>query len=185
MDSIRQPPLIILIGPMGSGKTTLGKLLANQLGYNFCDSDHEIERRTGASISWIFDKEGEAGFRERETRVIDQLTQRQQLILATGGGAVVTPRNHALLKRGLVIYLRASVDVQFERTSRDRNRPLLQTQNPKERLAEIFALRDPIYQQLADITVTTGYLSPKKMVQEIISSLCHQGIELMLKLTTK
>lgn len=179
MDSIRQVPLIILIGPMGAGKTTIGKLLAQNFGYDFCDSDHEIERRTGASISWIFEKEGEIGFRERETRVIDQLTQQRRLVLATGGGVVVTPHNHELLKRGIVIYLKASVDVQFERTSRDRNRPLLQAQNPKARLAELFAVRDPIYQQLADITVTTGYLSPKKMVQEIMNNLKKQAIEVV------
>ncbi len=163
--------LLILIGPMGAGKTTIGKLLAQQLDYTFFDSDQEIERGTGASISWIFDKEGEIGFRQRETRAIEQLTRKQQAVLATGGGVVVTPQNHEYLKRGIVIYLRATVDVQFERTCRDRNRPLLQTQNPKERLSQLFAMRDPIYQQLADMTVTTGHLSPKKMVQEIITKL--------------
>lgn len=163
--------LLILIGPMGAGKTTIGKLLAQYFEYDFFDSDQDIERRTGASVSWIFDKEGEAGFRQRETRAIEQLTRKQHAVLATGGGVVMTPQNHEYLKRGIVIYLRATVDVQYERTCRDRNRPLLQTQNPKERLTQLFEIRDPLYQQLADITVTTGYLSPKKMVQEIITKL--------------
>lgn len=163
--------LLVLIGPMGAGKTTIGKLLAQHFGYDFCDSDHEIEQRTGASVGWIFDKEGESGFRERECRAIEELTQRTNTVVATGGGAVMTPQNHLYLSRGIVIYLRATVDVQFERTCRDKSRPLLRTENPKARLAELFEIRDPIYQQLADITVTTGYISPKRMVQEIIDQL--------------
>lgn len=163
--------MIVLIGPMGAGKTTVGKLLAQQLDYNFYDSDAEIERTTGASISWIFEKEGEAGFRTRESKAIDTLTQYDHIVLATGGGAVTTPINQTFLRRGIIVYLKASVEVQYERTFRDRNRPLLQTANPKQKLAELFEIRDPIYQQLADITVITGSSHPRKMVQQILEHL--------------
>lgn len=165
------PPLVILIGPMGAGKTTIGKLLANQLGYQFYDSDYEIEQTTGATINWIFEKEGESGFRQRESKTLDSLTQLSQTVLATGGGAVMTPINHNYIKRGVVIYLRAEVDVQYERTRHDRNRPLLQHSNPKQRLTELFMVRDPIYQSLADIVIPTGVLKPKKMVREILKQL--------------
>lgn len=175
MDNTDEPLLLILVGPMGAGKTTIGKLLAHHYNFEFFDSDQMIVQRTGASISWIFEKEGESGFRKRESCILEQLTTKSQVVLATGGGAVVLPQNHEYLKRGIVIYLRASVDVQYERTCRDRNRPLLQTDNPKQRLTELFAIRDPIYQGLADITVTTGYLSPKKMVHEIIHQLQSHG----------
>lgn len=179
-------PLIILIGPMGAGKTTVGKLLAQQLHFDFFDSDKEIETSAGANIGWIFDKEGEAGFRERETKTIATLTEKNNTILATGGGVVVTPQNHTYLKRGIVIYLRASVDTQYQRTYRDKSRPLLQTENPKQRLTELFAIRDPIYQQLADITIPTGYMSPKKMVQTILQELnALNVVSLPTKVSTK
>ena len=171
MECNQPKPLIILIGPMGAGKTTIGKLLAQQLGFTFYDSDHEIERLSGANISWIFEKEGEAGFRQRESRVLDKLTQLENVVLATGGGVVTIPQNHAFLKRGIIIYLRAQVDIQYERTCRDRSRPLLQTENPKQKLTELFNQRDPIYQQLADITIVTGHSSPKKMIQDILLQL--------------
>lgn len=170
-NTLKNNTLISLIGPMGAGKTTVGKLLAQQLDYDFFDSDAQIEQSTGASISWIFEKEGEIGFRKRETKAIHSLTQRSHLILATGGGAVVTPANQDYLKRGIVVYLKASVEIQYERTCRDRNRPLLRTDNPKQKLAELFALRDPIYQALADITVMTGNSHPRQMVQEILDAL--------------
>lgn len=170
-NSKKNNTLVVLIGPMGAGKTTVGKLLAQQLDYDFFDSDAEVESSTGANISWIFDKEGESGFRLRETKAIDKLTQKSHLVLATGGGAVVAPINRDYIQRGLVVYLKASVDVQYERTCRDRNRPLLQTQNPKQKLAELFGARDPIYQEIADITVVTGSSHPKKMVQEIVDAL--------------
>lgn len=169
--------LVVLVGPMGAGKTTIGRLLAQQLGFEFFDTDHEIEKATGASVSWIFEKEGEAGFRRRETNTLSRLTERHQTVLATGGGAVVTPANHAYLKRGIVVYLRAEVAVQYERTSRDRNRPLLQIANPKQRLTELFEQRDPLYQALADIVVTTGHLSPRRMVNEILHQLVPHYIE--------
>lgn len=169
--------LIVLIGPMGAGKTTIGKLLAQQLKYKFFDSDAVIEQNSGARISWIFEKEGEVGFRERETRAIAELTQTQHTVLATGGGAVVAPINRDYLARGIVIYLQASVEVQYERTCRDRNRPLLQTENPKQRLQELFDLRHPIYLATADIVVTTGHRSPKKMVEDILHALRDFGLE--------
>ena len=171
MDGKQHNPLIILIGPMGAGKTTIGKLLAQQLGFDFYDTDQEVERLSGASVSWIFEKEGEIGFRARESRVLDRLTRMNQVVLATGGGAVTTLENHAYLKRGIIIYLRAEVDIQYERTCRDKNRPLLQTENPKQKLQALFEKRDPIYQQLADITVVTGHFSPKKMIQDILAKL--------------
>lgn len=171
-----QQPLIILIGPMGAGKTTIGKLLAQQLNFNFFDSDKEIEMNAGANIGWIFEKEGEAGFRERETKTLENLTNHHNTVLATGGGVVVTPQNHEYLQRGTVIYLKASVETQYQRTHRDKSRPLLQTENPKQRLTELFQVRDPIYQQLADITIITGYMSPKKMVQMILQELENRHI---------
>lgn len=166
-----RPPLLVLIGPMGSGKTTIGKLLAQHLGYEFFDSDKEIETATGASINWIFEKEGEAGFRERESRMLEQLTEQNGRVIATGGGAIMLPDNHQILQRGFVIYLNASVDTQFSRTCRDRSRPLLQTHDPKQRLADLYAVRAPIYQRLADLEVITGPSSPKRLVQEILDQL--------------
>ena len=172
--------LLVLIGPMGAGKTTIGKLLAQQLSYQFFDSDAVIEQMTGARISWIFEKEGEAGFRERETKAIAELTQHTYSILATGGGAVLSPLNRAYLSRGIVIYLQASVEVQYERTYRDRQRPLLQTTNPKQRLQELFDSRHELYLATADIVVTTGYRSPKKMVEDILVALQDIGVTLPL-----
>jgi shikimate kinase len=148
---------IYLIGPMGVGKSTIGRKLAERFELTFKDSDHEIEQRTGASIPLIFDIEGEAGFRKREQAVIDDLTQLSQLILATGGGVVVNVDNrHALKERGLVIYLHASVDTLLERTAFCRNRPLLQTEDPRTRLQELMDVRHPLYEEIADITVETG-----------------------------
>lgn len=170
MDATTQS-LIILVGPMGAGKTTIGRLLAQQLGYQFYDSDSEIEAAAGVSVGWIFEKEGEAGFRQRESKILDKLTRCSHTVLATGGGAVMTPINREFFKRGMVIYLRAEVEVQYERTCRDRNRPLLQTENPKQRLADLFAIRDPIYQQLADVVITTGHTSPKRMVHDLMAQL--------------
>ena len=171
MDGKQHNLLIILIGPMGAGKTTIGKLLAQQLGFDFYDTDQEVERLSGASVSWIFEKEGEIGFRARESRVLDRLTRMNQVVLATGGGAVTTLENHAYLKRGIIISLRVEVDIQYELNCRDKNRPLLQTETPKQKLQALFEKRDPIYQQLADITVVTGHFSPKKMIQDILAKL--------------
>lgn len=153
---------------MGVGKTTIGRQLAKNIGCKFLDSDHEIERRTGADIPWIFDIEGEAGFRERECIVIDELTQRQGLVLATGGGAVLSADNRRhLMSRGMVVYLRASIDHLLKRTAFDRNRPLLQTDNPRRRLEQLFAERDPLYQEIADVIVDTDNRSVSNSVKLI------------------
>jgi shikimate kinase len=160
---------IYLVGPMGAGKTTVGRHLAELLGRPFVDSDHEIETRTGASIPWIFEKEGETGFRLREESVIDALTQKTGIVLATGGGAVGREQNRYFLKqRGIVIYLYTSVEMQLARTARDRNRPLLQTANPEKKLAELLALRDPLYREVAHYVVPTSDGSARDLAQKII-----------------
>jgi len=167
---------IFLVGPMGAGKTTIGRQLAEALGYIFLDSDHEIEQRTGANIPLIFDVEGEAGFRRREAAVIDELTQRSGLVLATGGGAVLDPDNRTHLKaRGRVIYLAASIAKLLERTARDRNRPLLQTGDPRAKLEELMALRDPLYRDVADIVVDTDRGSVRRVVKDILMRLAKQA----------
>ncbi|BAU56872.1 shikimate kinase I [Halorhodospira halochloris] len=153
----RIPSRIFLVGPMGAGKTTIGRELASRLGFRFVDSDSEIERKTGVSIPWIFDIEGEQGFRQREAAVIDQLTQQEHLVLATGGGAVTTPSNRdALSARGIVIYLFTPVQVQLQRTRHDTNRPLLQSSNPRQRLEELMQQRDPLYRQIADLVIESS-----------------------------
>ncbi|MXZ32100.1 MAG: shikimate kinase, partial [Gammaproteobacteria bacterium] len=130
---------VFLIGPMGAGKTTVGRLLARDLGLEFLDSDHEIEKAANASISWIFDMEGEAGFRRRETRMIARLTERQEVLLATGGGAVLDPGNRNLLKdRGIVVYLYVSLEAQLSRKLKDENRPLLRTGDREQRIRELY-----------------------------------------------
>jgi shikimate kinase len=163
---------VILVGPMGAGKTTIGKVLANHLKLEFVDSDREIEAATGADIPWIFDVEGEAGFRERESRMIAELTARQGIVLATGGGSVLAPANRECLRAGgFVVYLRASLSQQIERTSRDKNRPLLQTPDPAGRIAELMKIRDPLYREVADIVVDTNRRSPRIVGQEIVRRL--------------
>jgi len=143
---------VYLIGPMGSGKTTIGQRVARRLGLEFHDSDHELEAQTGASVSLIFDVEGEAGFRERETRMLEQLTRRRGVLVATGGGVVLRERNRELLKRsGLVVYISTSVAQQLRRLNRDRSRPLLQTGDRKAKLARLAEQRNPLYEELADI----------------------------------
>ncbi|NNM52306.1 MAG: shikimate kinase AroK [Pseudomonadales bacterium] len=147
---------IFLVGPMGAGKSTIGRQLAELLDLDFLDTDQEIERRTGADIPWIFDVEGEQGFRDREESVIDLLTQRSQLVLATGGGAVMRHANREHLHgRGFVIYLCTTVDQQLERTARDRHRPLLQTSDPEKTLRDLQAIRDPLYREVAHAVVST------------------------------
>ena len=159
---------IFLVGPMGAGKTTIGRQLAAALGKEFVDSDHEIEARTGASIPWIFDVEGEEGFRRREAVVIDELTRRQNIVLATGGGAVLDETNRRHLRnRGTVIYLAADVDHLLQRTRHDRNRPLLQTDDPRARLEELMRIRDPLYREVADIVLQTDQSSVRHAVERI------------------
>ncbi len=162
---------------MGAGKTTIGKQLAKFLGWAFVDSDHEIIARTGVKIPIIFDVEGEEGFRRREKDVIDELTQRQDLVLATGGGAVLDADNRNLLRqRGVVVYLCASPEQLYKRTGRDRNRPLLQAGDPQEKIRQLLALRDPLYRDVADIVMETGEESVRSVVKKLMEHLKRQGI---------
>ena len=163
---------IFLVGPMGAGKSTVGKQLAKALGRDFYDSDKEIEKRTGVSISWIFEMEGEDGFRLREQKVIDELTELKNIVLATGGGAVLAEQNRrALRSRGYVIYLSASVEQLLRRTNKDKNRPLLQTDKPKDTITDLMAERAPLYQDVADIELRTGDQSIQYVVSELIKQL--------------
>ncbi len=163
---------IFLVGPMGAGKSTIGKRLAHLLGAEFVDSDREIEQHTGASIPLIFELEGESGFRQRESQILDELTQRSNIVLATGGGSVLVPQNQEMLKkRGKVIYLYTTVAQQLQRTRRDQNRPLLQTDNPEQKLQELFDIRDPIYRQLATLIIDTDGRSIYSVSQEIVRRL--------------
>lgn len=171
IDLARRLPAIFLVGPMGAGKTTIGKLLAKQLGREFIDCDWYIIEQTGADIPWIFDKEGEIGFRDRETKALSELTAMPNIIMATGGGAVGRAENRALLKQGLVIYLDASVDTQLIRTKKDKNRPLLQNDNPRAILEKLYQERSPLYKEVADIIVPTGRAFPKQMIAEILQCL--------------
>lgn len=170
---------IFLIGPMGAGKTTIGRQLSELLRLEFVDSDHEIEARTGANIPWIFDVEGEEGFRLREESVIDLITQRQQIVLATGGGAVMRAANRQHLhERGTVVYLYTPVATQLERTARDRNRPLLQTPDPRQRLTELMTVRDPLYRETAHIIMPTEGGSARDVAMRIIHALeAHAELE--------
>ena len=159
---------IFLFGPMGVGKTTVGRALAEYLGIDFYDSDQEIEVSTGADIPWIFDVEGESGFRSREIRMIDQLSKKKIIVLATGGGAVLSRDNRQRLKkRGVVVYLCASIKQQVMRTSRDKNRPLLQTSSLEKRIRELMEIRDPLYREVADIVVDTKRSNPKAVSRDI------------------
>lgn len=165
---------IFLIGPMGAGKSTIGKQLANLLGMEFYDIDQEIERRTGADIAWVFDVEGEVGFRLREERVIAELVQQQGIVLATGGGAILSSETRKrLASRGVVIYLEPSVERQLIRTQRDKKRPLLRDAGSEARrvLEEIAKVRTPLYQEIADFTVRTDNQSPRIVTQHITSLL--------------
>lgn len=159
---------IFLVGLMGAGKTTIGRLLARHRNLEFVDSDHEIEARCGVSIPTIFEIEGEAGFRKRESCVIDELSQRQGVVLGTGGGAILDPLNRERLKaRGTVIYLRCHPQELYLRTRHDRNRPLLQTENPLARLQDLYEQRHPLYMQTADIVLETGRQSVHCLVRKL------------------
>ena len=160
---------IFLIGPMGAGKSTIGRQLAQMLGMDFVDSDAVIEERAGADIDWIFDVEGEEGFRKREARIINELTQGQGIVLSTGGGSILSKENRNVLSaRGIVIYLETTVDKQFERTQRDKKRPLLQTENPRQTLEELAKIRNPRYEEMADIVLQTDEQSAKVVASNII-----------------
>lgn len=171
-DTARPAANIFLIGPMGAGKSTVGRCLADLLHKEFQDSDHEIEARTGASIPLIFEIEGEPGFRKRESLVLDELTQRNNVVLATGGGVVLAAENRERLRqRGIVVYLQAPLDMLAKRTRHDRGRPLLQTNDRRRALADIVAVREPLYRETAHIVVETSTRAPMTVAREIARKL--------------
>lgn len=154
---------------MGAGKSTIGRLLSHELKLTYIDSDREIEDRAGANIPWIFDVEGEDGFRDREEAVIRELCEMDGIILATGGGAILREANRACLQAsGYLVYLQTSVDQQLERTARDKSRPLLQTENPRAVLETLMEKRDPLYRGACDLMVVTDKRHPRSVVSEII-----------------
>ncbi|NPA72973.1 MAG: shikimate kinase AroK [Gammaproteobacteria bacterium] len=163
---------IFLVGPMGAGKSTVGRLLAEKLHYDFVDSDHEIEDHTGATIPMIFDIEGESGFRDREEMIIDELSERKEVVLATGGGVVEREKNRQHLRsRGFVVYLKSPVEALIQRTKHDRNRPLLQNANPEKVLAELMERREPWYLEMADLVIETQQVPVHRVVKHIVDSL--------------
>ncbi len=163
---------IFLVGPMGAGKSAVGRQLARMLHMTFLDSDEEIEARTGVDIPFIFEKEGEEGFRKREAKAIDDLTAKDGIVLATGGGAILDASNRSHLgARGFVIYLRTSVEQQLKRTSRGRHRPLLQNDDPRAVLETLLATREPLYIEIADLTVDTDGRRVKAVAEEILDTI--------------
>lgn len=168
MPGMKMPGNFFLVGLMGAGKTTVGRALARMTDKQFLDSDHEIEARTGVRVPLIFEIEGESGFRAREAEVIAELTSLPDIVLATGGGAILDPVNRECLKQnGFVIYLRANVEDLYMRTCHDKNRPLLQTANPKARLQELFEARDPLYREVADLVVDTSRQSVHQLLTRL------------------
>jgi shikimate kinase len=169
---MKQPRNIFLIGPMGAGKSAVGRQLARMLHLDFLDSDDEIESRTGVDIAFIFEKEGEDGFRRREARVIDELSQLEGIVLATGGGAVIDPDSRSRLgARGFVVYLFTSVEQQLRRTSRGRERPLLENADPAVVLERLMSERDPLYREIADLVVNTDGRRVQTVAREIHDAL--------------
>ena len=167
---------IFLVGPMGAGKSTIGRQLAKSLNRRFFDSDKEIEERTGVSISWIFEMEGEAGFRAREQKVIAELTGLKDIVLATGGGAVLAEENRrALRAQGHVVYLAASEEQLLKRTAKDKTRPLLQTDDPQQQIIDLLEKRDPLYRSVADVVLRTGDQSIQHTVSDVIKQLEELG----------
>jgi len=163
---------LIFVGMMGSGKTTVGRALARHLGKAFVDSDEEIQKRTGVNIPYIFDVEGESGFRLRESAALAELVKRDNMVLATGGGVVLMDQNRALLKQsGIVVYLRANVHDLWHRTRHDRNRPLLQTNDPYGKLMELYHQRDPLYRQAADIVIQSGKQSAQNLMLHLVGEI--------------
>lgn len=166
---MKHPKNIFLIGPMGAGKSVVGRYLARSLNLSFVDSDDEIELRTGVDIPFIFEKEGESGFRKREAIVIDDLSKRENIVLATGGGAIVENDSRSRLgARGFVVYLYTTVDQQVSRTSKGRERPLLENVDPRTALEQLLLFRDPLYREIADIIVETDGRKVKSVVDEIV-----------------
>jgi shikimate kinase len=170
---------VFLVGPMGAGKTTVGKRLAEARGMAFVDSDHEVETRTGVDIAYIFEREGEAGFRRREKQVIAELTLRENIVLATGGGSVLDPENRRHLSaRGIVVYLYASIDHQHARTLRTENRPLLNEADDRRlTLEKLFTTRDPLYREIADLVLPTDGRNARLLAREIEDYLSRPATE--------
>lgn len=163
------PQPVFLIGMPGSGKSTVGRLLAREAGRTFIDCDREIEARSGVSIATIFELEGEAGFRKRESSMLDELTQRSDVVLATGGGAVLAEDNRRMLStRGLVIYLQASTEELVRRTAGDKARPLLNVDDPRGRLLELLAVRQPLYEATAQVSFHSGAANPRRLVKRML-----------------
>ncbi len=166
---------IFLVGPMGSGKTAVGRALARRLHWDFRDSDAEVESRTGVDVPYVFEKEGESGFRQRESAALERLTRLAPVVLATGGGAILNADNRRLLvERGRVVYLETSVQQQLERTRLSQTRPLLQHPNPAQRLQELMQIREPLYRQIAHVTVQTDARRVAAVVEEILRLLQGQ-----------
>ena len=169
---MRHPKNLFLVGPMGAGKSAVGRQIARLLHLEFYDSDDEIEARTGVDIPFIFEKEGEEGFRRREAAAIDDLTAREGIVLATGGGAVLDPGSRNLLgARGFVVYLYTTVDQQLTRTRKGRHRPLLETENPRQVLEDLMTVRDSLYREVADLVVETDGRKVKAVANEILERL--------------
>jgi len=169
---MKQPKNLFLIGPMGAGKSAVGRQLARLMHLDFVDSDEEIENRTGVDIPFIFEKEGEEGFRKREVKVIDELSQRQGVVLATGGGAVLDPDSRSHLgARGFVIYLFTTVQQQLDRTRRGRHRPLLESGEKEEVLELLMAERDPLYREIADLTIETDGRRVQAVARDIVDAI--------------
>lgn len=169
---MNKPRNLFLVGPMGSGKSAVGRQLARLLHLEFVDSDEEIETRTGVDIPFIFEKEGEEGFRKREVKVIDELSQREGIVLATGGGAIADPESRSRLgARGFVVYLHTSVSQQLERTRSGRERPLLENNNKKEVLQDLMDERDPLYREISDLIVETDGRRVQTVAREIQEAL--------------
>ncbi|TAM10830.1 MAG: shikimate kinase AroK [Nevskiaceae bacterium] len=165
---------VVLVGPMGCGKTTVGRQLARSTGLEFVDSDHEIEARTGVDIPYIFEREGEAGFRQREAQVIAELAERGGCVLATGGGAILDAESRRRLAAyGFVVYLHASVEQQLQRTARSRNRPLLKGVDRAATLENLLEQRDPLYREIADLIIETGKRPARAVAMEIVRGMAQ------------
>lgn len=168
-------PSVFLVGPLAAGKSTIGRLLSKELGRDFYDTDQELEHITGVSIAWIFDLEGELGFRKREELIVEQLTQYPNIVLATGGGSVLSSVSRQVLRsRGYVIHLQVSLEEQVQRTLRDKHRPLIQTSDRRGALEKLYAEREPLYHEVADWSILTDSGPSSRIVQEIYQHLSER-----------